>query len=110
MRVMTNDQVIMRMLHGLSEQLRNHNAHQADATLGLLQFERLLQLTEDPTGKPQFTDAATSLGFERVYETGDHVLRCRLALLRENLENALGSAEMALTRWTQGELETHPSR
>jgi hypothetical protein len=110
MEVMLNAQVITRMLHGLCEHPRNHNADQAAATLELVQFERLLRLVEDPTGNLHFTDAATSLGVERVFETGEHVLQCRLALLREDLEGALGSAEKALRRWQRDGLETDPSQ
>ena len=101
MGVMTDDQVIMRMLAELSEHLRNHNANQAEVILELLQFGRLLKLVKGPTGNLHFTDAATSLGVERVCETGDHVLRCRLALLKNDLPSGLGSAEMALRRWTR---------
>jgi hypothetical protein len=97
------------MLRALCQHLRNHSAHQAAVTLELLQFERLLQLIEDPTGNLHFTDAATSLGVERVFETGDHILGCRLALLREDLESALSSAQEALRRWKQNGLETDPS-
>ena len=92
--------------HG--KHLRNRNAHQATATLELLQFEQLLRLIEDPTGNLQFTDAATSLGVVRVYETGDHVLQCRLALLREDLEGALGSAQKALRRWKRNGFKADP--
>jgi hypothetical protein len=109
MEVMLNDHLITRMLRGLCEHLRNRSAHQAAVTLELLQFEGLLQLIEDPTGNLHFTDAATNLGVERVYETGDHILGCRLALLREDLERALGSAEEALRRWKRDSLEIDPS-
>jgi hypothetical protein len=106
---MTNDRVITRMLHGLCEHLRNRNALEAATTLELLQFERLLQLIKDPTGNIHFTDAATSLGVQRILQTGDHVLQCRLALLRDDLDSALGSAEEALRRWKRDGLETDTS-
>jgi hypothetical protein len=100
MGVMLSDQVIRTHLEGLCQHLRRRNAEQARRTLDLLNFERLLRPIEDETHRLHFIDPAAPFGVERVHKTGKHLQRCRSALVRGDIQDALDSAEEALARWT----------
>ena len=65
-----SDQGITQLLGQLCEHLGKGDAEQADMTLKVLEFERLLKPIEDPTRRRRFIDPAEPFGVERVHETG----------------------------------------
>jgi len=101
--VMLNDEGIGEVLRNVIDHLRQDHFEQAELTLELLDFERLLlpipELTEQ--GRRHFVDPAIGFGVERVHETGDHIRICRDAIARSDRAAALDEAEKALARWTQ---------
>ena len=97
---MLNEDSIARTLRELVDHLTNEDLDQAEATLEVLGFERLLHPVKDPSKGPRrFFDPAEGFGPERVHQTGDHVRRCLSAIKRKDRESALHEAEAAATRW-----------
>jgi hypothetical protein len=98
---MLNDQSIADALGDVIEHLQQQNLEQAEATLEVLNFERLLKPIPDPSkGRSlHFVDPAEDLETERVHETGDHIGACRAALATGDKSSALAEAEKAYARW-----------
>jgi hypothetical protein len=101
--VMLNDEGIAEVMRNVIDHLRQDNFEQAELTLELLDFERLLKPISDLTeqGRRHFVDPAIGFGVERVHETGDHIRICRDAIAMSDRATALDEAEKALARWTQ---------
>jgi hypothetical protein len=99
-----NDQAVGDALRSAIAHIRAGNLEQADAVLEDLGFERLLRPIKDRSKGPRrFFDPAENFGPERVHQTGDHIVKCRTALKRNDGQGALSSAESALARWERTE-------
>lgn len=72
-RKMLNDQAVTDALRDTIEHVQQQNLEQAEATLEVLGFERLLRPIEDRSKQRRFVDPAGGFGVERVHETGDHI-------------------------------------
>lgn len=80
---MLNESAISEALENCVAHLERDNLDQAEATLRVLDFDRLLKPIEDPSKQRQrrFVDPAEGYGVERVHETGDHIHACFSAIL-----------------------------
>jgi len=92
---------INRLLEQTVEHLEAGNPEQAEATLDVLDFERLLHPIKGSGAEHRFVDPAASFGVERVHETGDHVRSCIAALAAGDFEAALEAARAAAARWAK---------
>jgi hypothetical protein len=98
--MMLNEDSITQALRQLVANLSSGNLDQAEATLEVLEFERLLHPVKDRSKGPrQFFDPAEAFGAERVHQTGDHLRVCLSAIKREDCNSALREAEAATARW-----------
>jgi len=88
-------------MRNVIDHLRQDHFEQAELTLELLDFERLLlpipELTEQ--GRRHFVDPAIGFGVERVHETGEHIRICRDAIARRIARQLLTKRKK---RWRVG--------
>jgi hypothetical protein len=100
--MMFNEDAIAQVLCQLVAHLSSRDLDQAEATLEVLEFERLLHpVIGRSKGPRQIIDPAESFGSERVRQTGDHLRGCLSAVKRGDCESALREAEAATTRWKE---------
>jgi hypothetical protein len=98
--VILTDAAITSALNQTLENIRAGDLEQAQASLAVLEFHRLMRPMKDSAKGPrQFFDRAREFGPERVHETGNHISRCIAALGLGDGENALAEAEAAAARW-----------
>jgi hypothetical protein len=101
---MLNEQSITQALSEVVSHLRSGSLDQAEHTLAVLGFQRLLKTVKRrDKGSSQILDPAEPFGPERVRQTGAHIDRCLLAINRKDGGAALREAEAAVTRWKQRE-------
>ena len=103
------DAAITSALNQTVENIRAGDLEQAQASLAVLEFHRLMRPMKDSIKGPrQLFDPAREFGPERVHETGDHISRCIAALGLGDSEDALAEAEAAAARWGKegGEVRT----
>lgn len=97
---MLSEESITQALGELVSNLTAGDLDQAEATLEVLDFERLLKPLKDRSkGSRLFLDPAEPFGAERVHQTGDHILRCSSAINQQDRERALDEALAAAARW-----------
>jgi hypothetical protein len=98
---MLDDDSITQALGELVSHLTAGNLDQAEATLEVLDFERLLHPLKDRSkGSRQFFDPAEPFGTERVHQTGDHIRSCSVAINQHDHKRALDEAVAAAARWS----------
>jgi hypothetical protein len=99
MGMILNEQTITRHLQEAHAHLAAANQEEADMTLDVLEFERLLKPIEDPSKVRMFIDPAESFGVERVNRTAYYIRKCRLDITAGLLDAALDNADRALQCW-----------
>jgi hypothetical protein len=99
MGVLLNEQSIEQHLREAHKHLVVSNLKQAEMTLDVLEFERLLKPIEDPSKVRMFIDPAESFGVERVNRTADYIRKCRRDITAGLLDAARDNADWALQCW-----------
>jgi hypothetical protein len=102
---MLSEDGIRLTLNAIIQDIRQGKIENAQATLEVLNFERLLRPIPDTSkgpGQRLYIDPAGPFGIERVHEVADHLRKCRAALISQDANAALEAAQKALHRWQEG--------